>query len=343
MKIGCFFFLPAPLALVLTQQTANAQTAQSARIVIDNEVGSIFTWPVASSGFTWQQTGAIVNVSQFFREFTNLNPHTIKVTHARFHVFKPSDNYQWSWFPYSAFKAYETREVAAGRRPMFITANYMGKRRPVVWAWSLQLNGKIPTAPSSEWRYAVNVQDERFIRFWIQRYVREILFAGLSDVQNLWVGLDECAFIKDLYGVLDDNNQFVSGLTWDQPFPQDESQYLNSINTFFTRVKALAPDIKLMPNSGGLKDWKQFSQVFTTPGIMVEEFNWIENAVNPTYSPYTRNEQLNQITEYSKAASKGKVVIMQTYLPNNLVKIRSAYGMYLLMRGPNTFFAPTIT
>lgn len=343
MRIGYFSLAPALFILVLTPHTATSQTAPAARTVIDNEVGSIFTWPVASSGFTWQETGAIVNVSQFFRDFTNLNPQTIKVIHARFHVFKPSDDRSWSWFPYSAFRAYEAKEVAAGRPPLFVTATYQGKRRPVLWAWSLGLNGKTPTAPSSEWRYAVNVQDERFIQFWIQRYVREVLYAGLSNVQNLWVGLDECAFMKDLYGVLDDNNQFVSGGTWDQPFPQDESQYLNSINTFFTRVKALAPDVKLMANSGGLKDWKQFSHAFAAPGIMVEEYNWVVNAANVTYSPYTRNEQLNQITEYSNAASNGKVMIMQTYVPaNDPVKIRSAYGMYFLMKGPNTFFAPTI-
>ena len=180
-------------------------------------------------------------------------------------VFRETDQSNWAWFPYSALRVYEGQEIAAGRPPIFITAYYQGKTRQVVWNWSLGLQGRdsgIPTTPPSQWEYAVNVADDRFIDFWINNYIRPNILAEYAGLQNAWVGLDECAFIPALYGVIDDSGNFVSGVQWDAPFPQNDSQYYQSINRFFTRVSALAPDIKLMPNSGGIADWSQFSTVF---------------------------------------------------------------------------------
>ena len=51
---------------------------------------------------------------------------------------------------------------------------------------------------------------------------------------------------------------------------------------------------------------------------------------------------LSQITSYGWAASQGKVVIMRSSVPNEDARIRTSYGMYLLLKGPNTFFAPKL-
>ena len=91
-----------------------------------------------------------------------MSPEALKILHSRFHLFKPSDDTTWNWFPYAALRAFEKAEVAAGRPPIFITATYMGKKRPVVWNWSLGLQGQtsgVPKTPSSNWEYAVNVAD----------------------------------------------------------------------------------------------------------------------------------------------------------------------------------------
>jgi hypothetical protein len=267
-----------------------------------------------------------------------MSPQAIKVTHGRFHVFKPSDDSSWVWFPYSALRRYQASEVAAGRPPIFITATYAGKTRPVLWSWSLKLQNGVPTTNSSEWEYAVNVQDDRFIKFWINNYVRGILWKNLTNLQNLWVGLDECAFTPDLYGVLDDTNHFVSGVKWDFPFPQDEGQYLDSINKFFVRVKQLAPDLKLMPNTGSMKTWSRFPYAYqSASGVMVEE------VYTPSTSVFVRNKLFSQYTAYSWASAQAKVMILRSEVPAaDPVKIRSSLVAYMLLKGPNTFYAPRI-
>ena len=83
------------------------------------------------------------------------------------------------------------RRWSAGRLPLLQTAGPMQaqqvsvsdslrfsspqpvprKSRPVYWGWSLAVVNGPPTAPSSQWQYAVNVGDTRFIHFWINQYI----------------------------------------------------------------------------------------------------------------------------------------------------------------------------
>src|SRR5690348_8003299 len=163
----------ACLALPLWVATiqAFAQTP-GPRTVTSSEIGSIFATP---NGFDWAQVGAYVGAPKS-ELFSYMIPSAIKVVHTRFHVLKESDEWTWNYFPYSGFRVYEGTEIAAGRPPLFVTAYYKGKTRQVVWSWSLGLQpgSSKPTRPSSEWEYAVNVQDDRFIRYWIQ-YVNGLL------------------------------------------------------------------------------------------------------------------------------------------------------------------------
>ncbi len=310
--------------------------SQRPRTVMASEIGSIFATP---NGFDWSQVGAYVGAPKS-ELFSYMAPAAIKVVHARFHVFKESDEWQWNYFPYSGFRMYEGQEVAAGRPPIFVTAYYQGKTRQVVWSWSLglQANSNKPTRPATEWEYAVNVQDDRFIQYWIQ-YVRglEKEYASLS---NLWIGLDEAAFMPGLYGVIDDNGNFVQGVQWDQPFPQTAADYYNSIHNFFTRVKQLAPDFKMMPNSGGISDWSQFKNTFgAAQGLMLEEIN-PENSASDFY---VRTFQYNQMVAYSNESALGYPMVFASIVPvSSASRIVDSYVMYLLLRGPNTFYAPEI-
>ena len=324
------------LGSICTLLVVSALQAQ-VRTVAASEAGSIFGYP---NGFSWTDLGAYVG-SHESSQLRYMKPEALKILHTRFHLFKPSDDTTWNWFPYAALRTFEKNEVAAGRPPIFITATYMGKKRPVVWNWSLGLQGQtsgVPKTSSSNWEYAVNVADDRFINFWINNYVRNVLFRYLSDVQNKWVGLDECAFTMSLYGVLDDNNNFVPGVKWDPPFAQTETDFFASINYFFNRVKTLAPDVRLMPNSGTISDWTKFAYTYgQAPGSMVEEINPASN------NTYVRNKQYSQIKAFTELSAQGKVQVLKAAVnasdPSN---VRSGFVMYALLNGANTFYAPRI-
>lgn len=321
------------MCAVSMQTVAGAQTQ---RTVSSSEIGSIFTTP---NGFDWSQLGAYVGAPKS-ELFSYMAPTALKVVHTRFHVFKESDEWTWNYFPYSGFRIYEGTEIAAGRNPLFITAYYQGKTRQVVWKWSLGLQGTSlkPTADPSAWEYAVNVQDERFIRYWIT-YVNGLL-QEYSSMKNVWVGVDEAAFMPGLYGVIDDTGNFVQGVQWDSPFPQTPADYYKSIGYFFTRVKQLAPTFKIMPNSGGITDWTQFANTFgKAQGLMLEELNPETSAGDY----YVRSLQYNQLTNYASEAAKGYPMIFASVIPgSNQSRITDSTVMYLLMKGANTFYAPQI-
>ena len=242
-------------------------------------------------------------------------------------------------FPYSALRTYESQQVAAGKAPIFITATYAGKVRPVYFSWSLGLVNNVPTAPASAWQYAVNVQDPRYVNFWINNYLRPIVWKVSYAVPNVWFELDECAFNYGLYGVLDDTNHFVTGVTWDSPFPQTGASYLNSVESFFSQLKTLAPDIKTMPNVGTMSDPTQFQPIFTNiPGALEENiYSW---HTSPTL--YTRNAWYSQTySQFSWVGSQGKVGILRAVLPaGDSNALLTSFVVYSLLKGPNFFFAP---
>src|SRR5205823_2077759 len=139
----------------------------------------------------------------FSGNFALMADDAVKVQHGRFHLFAPADDAAAPNFPYTQLTAYEAQEVAAGRPPIFVTATYQGRSRPVYFAWSLGLSGTLPTTPQKTWMRAVNVSDPRFLTFWITQYVQAVLIPHRTTAGDWWVGLDECAFMWALYGVID--------------------------------------------------------------------------------------------------------------------------------------------
>ena len=247
---------------------ARGQGGDLDRVVIDNERGLIFGEPHDGD---WARVGAYMGLPVYEATFQAMAPAAIKIAQGRFHHFSAADDRQFAYFPVARLRAYEARETAAGRPPLFITATQEGQRRPVYFLWSLRIDDRTgaPTAPPSEWMQAVNVADERFIRFWIDEYARKVL--KRVGLPNTWVGLDNCAFQYPLYGVLDQAKRFRGGVPWDHPFPQDEAQFLASVKHFFRRVREVAPDLRLICNAGDLTEPALFPEIYADIAGIAEE------------------------------------------------------------------------
>ena len=302
------------------------------RTVIDKEVGAVFQTP---GGFSYEDYGAFIGSAPT----GSLDPSALDILYARFDKFSTSDNTMVRGFPYSALRTYESQQVAAGKAPIFITATYAGKVRPVYFSWSLGLVNNVATAPSSAWQYAVNVGDPRFVNFWINRYIRPIVWQAAYSVHNVWFELDECAFNYGLLGVLDDSNHFVTNITWDSPFPQSSAAYLSSVASFFNQLHTLAPDVKVMPNVGSLSDPTQFNTIFANvPGALAEDiYSW-----HAAPTAYTRNSWYSQtFTEFAWVGNQNRVGILRATLPTgDSHALLTSFVIYSLLKGPNFFFAP---
>lgn len=313
-----------PLGSLLSQQ----------RTVGPIERGSIFMYPRQKD---WAQLGVYVGGPKYTSFFRAMRPDAIKVAQGRFQHFCPDDVKRWAWFPHSELKAFEAEEVAAGRDPIFVTATYQGKKRPVYFKWSLgALRDDKPSSHSNEWMQAVNVQDDRYVRFWIERYARKIL---QPDIPNMWMGLDTCAYVYSLYGVLDDAGKFVPGVKWDRPFAQTEEAFHTSVKAFFRKLKQTAPDIKVMCNIAALSDWQKFPELYAdVPGIMNED---IVHFLNSDAKAYARRVAYQQLHWIQWMADQNRVALLRAKISRDDEPFaRTAVVTYLLVRGKNFFFAP---
>lgn len=324
------------LVLLVASLFASVCVRAQYRTVIDKEAASVFQHP---NGFPYSDYGAIDGSAPT----GSLDPNALQIFYGRFLQAGPNDATTAAGsFPYSALKTYEAQQVAAGQPPIFITATYEGKVRPVLFSWTLNLQNGVPTAPQSNWQYAINVQDPRYVQFWINNYARGVVLTEAYNTRNVWIQLDQSAFNSSLFGVLDDTNHFVSGVTWDSPFPQSASAYLNSIASFFQQLSELAPDINVMPNVGSISDPTQLTTIFThIPGAMSEDiYSW---HASPT--AYTRNAWATQnFILFPWLASQNRVAVLRALIPptdsNGLV---NAFVVYSLLKGSNFFFAPGST
>ena len=306
---------------------------QTYRTVIDKEVGSLYEHP---RGNDWTQYGAFVGSA------STLDPAAIRVVMSHFDKFTAWEE-QYSWgIPYSKLRAYEADQVRQGKPPIFVTATYQGKARPVLFSWSLVLvNGK-PTAPPDQWQYAVNVQDSRFIHFWINQYIQPLIATHQNVPHlgpNLWIQLDQCALQYSLFGVLDDSDTFVAGVPWDAPFPRNQSEYEAGIATFFGQVKQLAPNINVDANLGSQSDPSHFPQLFgTISGAIFEDLYQFHSGNNSLI----RNDWYNQSFQYfSWVAAHNRAGLMRAIIPaGDSQALLTSFSLYSLLKGANFFFAP---
>jgi hypothetical protein len=306
------------------------------RTVIDKEEASVFQKP---DGFSYLDYGAVDGSAPP----GSMDPNALQILYGRFLQAGPNDATSANGkFPYAALRTYESQQIATGHAPIFITATYEGKSRPVLFSWSLNLVDGVPTAPSSDWQYAINVEDSRYVHFWVNNYARGVLLNALYNTRNVWIQLDQSAFESSLFGVLDNSNHFVSTVTWDSPFPQSANAYLSSIASFFQQVSEAAPDIKVMPNVGSMSDPTQIPTIFAhVPGAMMEDlYSW---HASPT--AYLRNEWATQnFVLYPWMAAQNRVVVMRALIPTgDSSGLVTSFAEYSLLKGPNFFFGPGYT
>lgn len=327
------------LAVAVISGTSNIVKASdvSQPAATKSDIGSIFAYP--APGMTWRDLRAYVGVPDS-GYFSKMAPDALKIEQGRFQHFEPDDDTCCSFFPYSRLKEYEAEEVKQGRPPLFVTATYQGKRRPVYFAWSMDLQGgDVPRTPSHSWMQAVDISSDRFVQFWVNEYVRGRLWHHRAPPRGTWVGLDNCVFIWELYGVIDDRGRFVSGIRWDRPFSQDATQYLTSVKQFFHKLRQVAPDINVMCNLGSLKDPSEFQALFAdVPGIMAENIS----ELNPL--EYARRRQYEEFTSVSWFGARGGVGLLRAIVPppGDAEHLRTACAIYLLIKGSNFFFDPEL-
>ena len=343
-SVSIFLLIIAPV-LCVAAKSANAQinitlplnpaTTRHRTVPMSTEYGSIFAQP---DGFPISDFGIYIGAT---KNSVKLNPDAIKGHYSHFNHFGPGD--EGIGFPYTELRDYEASEVQAGRPPIFVTATYQGKKRPVLFQGYLHLDatGK-PTAPESEWVYAVNTQDARFINFWITKYARPVVLEPMANLKNAWVYLDGCQFDYTVYGVLDDNGYFVPGIAWDAPFPSNAVDYLKSITFFFDHVKQSAPDINMMADTGGLSDPTRFSRIYANvPGLLTENiYGW---ATSP--DPVTLTALYQHIIPwFSWASRQEKVTVFGAFLPSNYEDgpLLTSFVFYEILKGFNSFFAPRV-
>jgi hypothetical protein len=188
----------------------------------------------------------------------------------------------------------------------------------------------------------VNVQDDRFIKFWVNRYARPVILDPMKNLKHGWVYVDGATIVYAIDGVLDDNNTFVPGVTWDEPFPQNGDEYQTSVATFLNRVKQLAPDVKIMIDTGALANPGQFQTVYANlPGALAEDvyYQWHKTTNNPQlfHSWYH-----GYFAWYSWLAAQGRAAIVGAYVPESEGQsaLLSGFIVYELLKGQNFFFAP---
>ncbi len=322
--------LLVPVAVVCLLGTA----AASERTVIDNERGQYYGY---ADGSVFSGLGALLlNPHDGF--FGEMTAESLKLPHGHVQHVAPSKTAD-DW-PYLALKSYEANEVRLGRPPILVTATYQGAKKPVYFNWSLALSSLLrPTAPQIAWAQAVNVQDDRYIKFFANVYLRQTMWQPFYD--NYWLGADNGAFNYGLYGVLNDRGKYVGGVTWDPPFAQSDSQFLDTIKYFFQRIKVLARDVHIMVNGGSMSDESRFADVWgTIDGLIAEDltqsFQGDAASRNGLYRDYTRLTYLGPL---------GKTCLLRVLLPAASTpafpdEIRTGYAAYLIVRGENFFFGP---
>jgi hypothetical protein len=318
--LGCFLLVSLLVGLGFDQ-----------RSVTSLEYGKIYGNPPDIS-----QTGALVQTPHN-GYFTLMPATSIKVPQGHFQHFapaRPDDD-----FPYMALQQIEADQVAGGGPPIFVTATYAGKSRPVYFGLHMQLDSNNrPTTDRSWWSQAVNLRDEAFIHFFADSYVRKRMFQ--PPAQNYWLGVDNCIFYIEAYGVLDDSGVFHYITQFDPPFAQNDNDFLNSVIHFLSRLKQIAPDIHLMGNEGGMSDEARFPEVWAGfDGTMRED---ITQGFEPSSS--YRHDVYLSYTRYQWEGCARKAAILQALIPKDSTfrdKLRTAYMEYLIFRGPNFFFGPT--
>ena len=315
-------FVSAFCLFLLTAAPSRAQTpaGEFPRTVCPIERGSLMVYPFDND---YSKIGIQVIPALAVDRLKTMRPDAIKVRHGRFNHFCALDETTFAYFPYKQFRAFSEGEIAAGRPGLFVTAG----GQPVYCRQSWPKNR--PNEPE-HWARAVNVRDDRYIRFWINEYVRKRLLD--APYPNIWVGLDNCTFMIKYY---------APDQGWDRPFPQSDQEWLDAVKTFFRRVKELAPEIRVMCNMGSISDEKQFAEIYKdVDGVMTED--WPGAAVDGKETKWGERGREQTFRRLQWLGSQNKVALIRSEHSDDPAKweasARYTYAAYLLVRGENFFY-----
>ena len=312
--------------------------SEAARTVSPNERGLYYALPDQCAGnyncTDWSGIGAYLGQFSYQPYWDALSADALKLMHGRFQHFADFDDWTEALFPYAQFAQYDASQVAAGQQSLFASATYQNQSRPVLWNW---YGSSTPLYANSPGR-AVNLKDERFIQFWVNQYIHPWL--QKINKPNVAVMLDNCTFTYGLYGVDDNSGNFISGVTWDQPYAQNQADFLASINNFAIRVHQIDPSIKMVCNTDASLSPSDFLASFQNlDGIGIEDMEYFYQGGDDWWRSTFYNQYLNA----SWTGNAGKIGVMVWQVPNDSTTASALvrdYMHYLMVRGDNFFFAP---
>jgi hypothetical protein len=127
-------------AMMIVCGSLTRTSGEPARTVTPDERALLYALPAQCTGnyncMDWTGVGAYLGQFIYQQYFDAIGPGTLKLLHARFHVFSVFDNYTEALFPYAYLLQYDASEIAAGKPSLFVTATYKGRKRAVLWNWS---------------------------------------------------------------------------------------------------------------------------------------------------------------------------------------------------------------
>jgi hypothetical protein len=145
-------------------------SALTTRKVINNERGFYYVFPYNDE---WSKVGAYIGLAHY-DSFEAMNQEAIRGIQGRFQHFHSQDENKYAYFPYAELKEYETDELNQNHPPLWVTAKYKNQKKPVIFEWL-----------SKEKAQGVNFADERYINFFVKKYVRNKL--QKNSYQNIWL------------------------------------------------------------------------------------------------------------------------------------------------------------
>jgi hypothetical protein len=270
-----------------------------------------------------------------------MQPDTLKIGLAVYlqHLSLPSHDMPSSsrTFPLAELLAFERDEVRQGRDPFFVTATYAGKKRPVLLSLSLP-GGKAAEAYGPDYVQAVNIRNDRYIKFCVKNWFRRALDLS-HDLPNWGVILDNSFYSQKAYVVIDDQGQYHQA-KWDKPFPQTQGEWVDAAQWGLRRIKELAPDLFLMHSTLGdpLADNSRYGEVFQAiDGTQLEPFSY-EGIHEGNRSSASEDYWDRLLPPNGADAYK---IQQFSCVVGDLEQTQQMFLVYLLFSGPNAFFGPS--
>jgi Chitobiase/beta-hexosaminidase C-terminal domain len=268
--------------------------------------------------------------------FGALDQNAQKVYHGLFYFAGPPDQHNVTFLPYTEAQAYNAEEINAGRPPILITATYNGVQYPEFYNTDTndQYDAKQPLFGA----------DPRAARFIVNEYARKTMElpvypdATVSPYYpNSWFQSDEGGFAYSNFSIWDNTNTQRT-ITWDQPFPQNDAQYQNMLQSMLFQMSQIGPDVPLSVNEGTgtytASDTATWANLWGQMGAVDHE-GFIGEPISPVNHFYDQDTYWSY-QHMSWMLADGKTVIMRLNA-NSSSYYELAAIYYLLVKQGNSW------